>query len=153
MITRQDAFWPRELALMDTYAVRRSWRPPTLTTTLAEVRVPAAHWSVKTRGAFNRQLAARERVDLAPEAGIVTASGGNAGLANVYAAARLGVPATVFVPAVAPAVKVARLRANGAKVIQVSTRRHTTGQWKNQPGRVPCSAAPMTSPRSPQAPG
>jgi threonine dehydratase len=73
----------------------------------------------KTRGAFNRQLAARERGELDPKAGIVTASGGNAGLANAYAAATLGVPAAVFVPATAPAVKVARLRAYGARVVQV----------------------------------
>ncbi|WP_396049008.1 serine/threonine dehydratase [Aeromicrobium sp. UC242_57] len=47
------------------------------------------------------------------------ASGGNAGLANAYAAARLGVPATVFVPTTAPRVKVDRLVAYGASVRQV----------------------------------
>jgi threonine dehydratase len=73
----------------------------------------------KTRGAFNRQLAARERGDLDPDVGIVAASGGNAGLANAYAARALGVPATVFVPETAPAVKVARLHAYGATVRQV----------------------------------
>ena len=51
----------------------------------------------KTRGAFNRQLAALERGELDPATGIVVASGGNAGLANAYAARRLGVKATVFV--------------------------------------------------------
>lgn len=70
----------------------------------------------KARGAFNRQLAARERGELDPGAGIVTASGGNAGLANAYAASVLGVPATVFVPETAPAVKVARLQGYGARV-------------------------------------
>ncbi|MGE5763898.1 MAG: pyridoxal-phosphate dependent enzyme, partial [Mycobacterium leprae] len=44
----------------------------------------------KTRGAFNRQLAARERGELDPSVGIVVASGGNAGLANAYAAGVLG---------------------------------------------------------------
>ncbi|MBT0770796.1 threonine/serine dehydratase [Kineosporia sp. J2-2] len=73
----------------------------------------------KARGAFNRQLAARERGELDPAAGVVTASGGNAGLANAYAASVLGVPATVFVPETAPAVKVARLRGYGAEVRQV----------------------------------
>jgi threonine dehydratase len=48
----------------------------------------------------------------------VVASGGNAGLANAYAAAQLGVPATVFVPAAAPPVKVRKLEAIGANVIQ-----------------------------------
>lgn len=69
----------------------------------------------KARGAFNRVLAARAELD--PAVGIVVASGGNAGLANAYAARELGVPATVFVPTGAPAVKVAKLRAYGATVI------------------------------------
>jgi threonine dehydratase len=75
----------------------------------------------KTRGAFNRLLAARESGELDPTAGVVVASGGNAGLATAYAAAALDVPATVFVPETAPAVKVARLRAYGATVQQVGT--------------------------------
>ena len=72
----------------------------------------------KARGALNRILASQERGELTPEAGIVVASGGNAGLANAYAAARLGVPATVFVPAAAPAVKVKKLKDIGATVVQ-----------------------------------
>lgn len=75
----------------------------------------------KARGAFNRQLAAAEREELDPEVGIVTASGGNAGLANAYAASVLGVRARVFVPENAPAVKVARLRAYGAQVVAVGS--------------------------------
>lgn len=70
----------------------------------------------KARGAFNRVLAAQEREELT-DAGIVVASGGNAGLANAYAAAAVGVPATVFVPETAPAVKVKKLKAAGATVI------------------------------------
>lgn len=73
--------------------------------------------SFKARGALNRILASQERGELA-SSGIVLASGGNAGLANAYAAARLGVPATVFVPDSAPAVKVAKLRDIGAAVVQ-----------------------------------
>ncbi|MDQ0851881.1 threonine dehydratase [Arthrobacter sp. B3I9] len=73
----------------------------------------------KARGAFNRQLAALERGELDPDVGIVAASGGNAGLANAYAAAALGVPATVFVPENAPRVKVERLLAYRATVRQV----------------------------------
>lgn len=73
----------------------------------------------KARGAFNRLLAAADRNELDPRVGIVVASGGNAGLANAYAAARLGVPATVFVPTTAPRVKVDRLVAYGASVRQV----------------------------------
>lgn len=73
----------------------------------------------KARGAFNRLLAARERGELDPLVGVVAASGGNAGLANAYAAAALGVPATVFVPETAPQVKVERLRGYGATVRQI----------------------------------
>ncbi len=75
----------------------------------------------KARGAFNRVLSARESGELDARVGIVVASGGNAGLANAYAAAALGVPATVFVPTTAPAVKVARLRAYGAHVVQAGS--------------------------------
>lgn len=73
----------------------------------------------KARGAFNRLLAARERGELDPNVGVVAASGGNAGLANAYAAAALGVPATVFVPENAPRVKVERLLGYNATVLQV----------------------------------
>ncbi|HEX3003734.1 MAG TPA: threonine/serine dehydratase [Angustibacter sp.] len=73
--------------------------------------------SFKARGAFNRVLAARERGELT-DVGVVAASGGNAGLAVAHAAATVGVPAEVFVPATAPAVKVARLAALGATVRQ-----------------------------------
>ncbi|MGA7204472.1 MAG: threonine/serine dehydratase [Specibacter sp.] len=72
----------------------------------------------KARGAFNRVLACRERGELDPAVGIVVASGGNAGLANAHAAAAVGVPATVFVPESAPAVKVKKLKAAGATVVQ-----------------------------------
>jgi threonine dehydratase len=74
--------------------------------------------SFKARGALNRLVAASEAGALSAE-GVVTASGGNAGLAVAYAAGLLGVPAEVFVPLTAPAVKVARLKALGAAVRQV----------------------------------
>ncbi|WP_205327304.1 serine/threonine dehydratase [Glycomyces sp. YM15] len=75
--------------------------------------------SFKPRGSFNRLLTAREAGELDPEVGVVCASGGNAGLAAAYAASTLGVPATVFVPTTAPAMKVAELRALGARVHQI----------------------------------
>lgn len=77
--------------------------------------------SFKARGAFNRILSAKADGRL-PAVGIVAASGGNAGLAFAYAAARAEVPAEVFVPETAPAVKVAALRAAGATVVQEGDR-------------------------------
>jgi threonine dehydratase len=76
--------------------------------------------SFKARGAFNRLLAAAEASAL-PDAGVVAASGGNAGLAFAYAARALGARAQIYVPATAPAVKVARLRELGAEVVQVGS--------------------------------
>ncbi|MFC6286866.1 threonine/serine dehydratase [Nocardioides sp. GCM10027113] len=71
----------------------------------------------KARGAFARILGAADDGLLDPEVGVVVASGGNAGLANAFAARALGVPATVFVPEKAPPVKVRRLRELGADVV------------------------------------
>jgi threonine dehydratase len=68
--------------------------------------------SFKPRGAFNNLL-----TRVAPPAGCATASGGNHGAAVAYAAARLGVKARIFVPEIAPAVKVAKIKAQGAEVI------------------------------------
>jgi len=71
--------------------------------------------SFKARGAQNFIQAHREAGTL-PDAGVTIASGGNAGLACAWAARQQGVRATVFLPTVAPAVKVARLRELGADV-------------------------------------
>jgi threonine dehydratase len=76
--------------------------------------------SFKTRGMVNQILAGAERGAL-PPAGIVVASGGNAGLAAAYAAGESAVPAEVYVPVTAPAVKVAKLAKLGAHVTQVGT--------------------------------
>jgi threonine dehydratase len=77
--------------------------------------------SFKTRGALNRVLSAAEAGKL-PDAGVIAASGGNAGLAVAYAAAQVGARAEVYVPETAPAVKVAKLRALGADVVQVGVK-------------------------------
>jgi threonine dehydratase len=76
--------------------------------------------SFKDRGAANF-AAAHLAAKTMPDAGVVIASGGNAGLACAWAAKRHGVRATVFVPLTAPEVKVARLRAFGAEVRQVGS--------------------------------
>src|SRR3546814_17164549 len=51
--------------------------------------------SFKVRGAFANLLTRK-----VPEAGVVAASGGNHGAAVAYAAMKLGVPATIFLPSV-----------------------------------------------------
>jgi threonine dehydratase len=73
--------------------------------------------SFKTRGMFNRMLTVAARG--LPAAGVIAASGGNAGLAAAYAARELGVPAEIYVPVTAPPVKVAKLSKLGARVVQV----------------------------------
>src|SRR5690348_11923344 len=68
--------------------------------------------SFKTRGAFTNLLTR----DI-PTAGVAAASGGNHGAAVAYAASRLGVPARIFVPAIASPAKIARIRACGAELV------------------------------------
>ncbi len=65
--------------------------------------------SFKARGAFNVLLSAR------PEA-VIAASGGNFGKAVAYAAERLGIPATIFVPASSPKEKTDAIARYGADV-------------------------------------
>jgi threonine dehydratase len=67
--------------------------------------------SFKPRGTFNRLLLAE-----IPEAGVITASGGNHGQALAHAARVLGIRAEVFVPAGSPPLKAERIRAQGAEV-------------------------------------
>lgn len=69
--------------------------------------------SFKPRGAFANVLSAPES-----PAALVAASGGNHGLAVAHVGRALDIPAQIFVPASAPEVKVARLRALGADVHQ-----------------------------------
>jgi threonine dehydratase len=76
--------------------------------------------SFKARGALNF-VAAHAEAGTLPDAGVVIASGGNAGLACAWAARQYAVPATVFLPETAPAVKVARLRELGARIRQVGS--------------------------------
>jgi len=70
--------------------------------------------SFKLRGALHAMLALD---DAARARGVVASSAGNHGIGIAMAAARLGVPATVFVPASAPAVKREKIAARGATVI------------------------------------
>ncbi|MHC6625248.1 serine/threonine dehydratase [Streptomyces globosus] len=77
--------------------------------------------SFKARGAHNF-LAAHRAAGTLPDAGVAIASGGNAGLACAWAARAQSVPATVFLPATAPRIKVDRLRGYGADVRLVGER-------------------------------
>ena len=77
--------------------------------------------SLQPTGAFKLRGAYAAISALSPErrsAGVVTHSSGNHGAAVAYAAAALGVPATVVVPKNAPVVKVAAARASGATIVE-----------------------------------
>jgi threonine dehydratase len=76
--------------------------------------------SFKARGAANL-VTWHVEAGTMPEAGVTIASGGNAGLACAWAAQATGTTARVFVPATAPAFKVAKLRGYGAEVRQIGT--------------------------------
>ena len=68
--------------------------------------------SFKTRGAFANLL-----LRAVPPAGVVAASGGNHGAAVAYAAMKRGIPATIFVPSIAPPAKLDRIREYGAELV------------------------------------
>src|SRR3546814_11922609 len=68
--------------------------------------------SFKARGAF-ANLLTRE----VPAAGVVAASGGNHGAAVAYAAMKLQVPATIFLPSVTSPAKAERIERYGAKLV------------------------------------
>lgn len=72
--------------------------------------------SFKYRGALNKLLSLSEAQR---QAGIVTASSGNHGMACALAAAGLNLDATVFVPASASEFKVAQITRLGANVVPV----------------------------------
>lgn len=68
--------------------------------------------SFKARGMFNRLLA-----HTIPPAGVIAASGGNAGIATAVAARALGVPAEIYVPSIISKGKRERLAGLGARVV------------------------------------
>ncbi|NOU07924.1 MAG: serine/threonine dehydratase [Hyphomicrobiaceae bacterium] len=67
--------------------------------------------SFKARGAFNSLLSG-----CIPAAGVAAASGGNHGVAVAVAARAVGVRATIFVPEISAAAKVAAIRDAGAEL-------------------------------------
>jgi threonine dehydratase len=72
--------------------------------------------SFKVRGAFTTVLGAAGRPN-----SLVAASGGNHGLAVAHVGHVLGIPARIFVPETAPAVKVEAIARLGAQVDKVGT--------------------------------
>ncbi len=70
--------------------------------------------SFKVRGAFSAltRLSADQR-----RLGVVTASGGNHGLAIAHAAAKLGIPASIYLPESATEAKLAAIRRLGPEVV------------------------------------
>ncbi|MBH5372585.1 threonine/serine dehydratase [Bradyrhizobium glycinis] len=103
-------------------------RTPLLQADLADFGLPAApvtfklemlqhSGSFKARGAFANLLLRQ-----VPQAGVVAASGGNHGAAVAYAAQRLGIPATIFVPDITSPAKAERIRAYGAKLMIAGSR-------------------------------
>ncbi len=73
--------------------------------------------SFKVRGAFANLLSRP-----IPGGGVVAASGGNHGVAVAFAASRLGVPATIFVPGVASPAKTRLIQSLGATLVVTGDR-------------------------------
>jgi len=73
--------------------------------------------SFKARGAFAGLL-----TQTIPACGVVAASGGNHGAAVAYAAMRLGVPATIFLPGVTSPAKAERVRSYAANLVVAGQR-------------------------------
>ncbi len=73
--------------------------------------------SFKARGAFANLL-----TQPVPASGVVAASGGNHGVAVAYAAMRLGVPATIFLPGMTSPAKAERVRSYGANLVVAGER-------------------------------
>jgi threonine dehydratase len=115
-ITRDDIDAARERVAADVrHTPLMRLRGRDLGVECAEVWLKLEHLQVggsfKARGMFNRM-----RSNPLPEAGVVIASGGNAGIAVAVAAKAMGVRAEVFVPETASPAKRARLAELGAVV-------------------------------------
>jgi len=95
--------------------------------------------SFKARGAFANLLLRN-----VPAAGVVAASGGNHGAAVAYAAMKLGIPAKIFVPTVASAEKIERIRSYGAQLVVTGERYadslSASEAWQAESGAMPVHA-------------
>jgi threonine dehydratase len=149
---------PELQSVLDAAAVRRTYeliRPHVRRTPLIEVDgadfglAPAPirlklellqhTGSFKARGAFNNLLMRN-----VPPAGVVAASGGNHGAAVAFAAQKLGVPATIFVPTVSSPAKIDRIRGYGAQLVVTGDRYDdaltASREWAAQSGALPIHA-------------
>jgi threonine dehydratase len=93
--------------------------------------------SFKARGAFTNLL--RREVG---SAGVVAASGGNHGVAVAYAARKLGIPATIFVPSITPAVKLQRLSEYRASIF-ITGERYADALAASELWAAECGALPI----------
>ena len=95
--------------------------------------------SFKARGAFTNLLTRK-----VPAAGVVAASGGNHGAAVAFAAMRLGMPATIFVPTVSSPAKIGRIRGYGAQLVITGDRYDdalaASAKWAAESGALPIHA-------------
>jgi threonine dehydratase len=95
--------------------------------------------SFKPRGAFVNLLT-RD----VPAAGVVAASGGNHGVAVAFAAHKLKTSATIFVPTVAAAAKIERIRSYGANLVVTGDRYAdalaAAELWTSRTGALPIHA-------------
>jgi threonine dehydratase len=95
--------------------------------------------SFKARGAFTNLLTRK-----VPRAGVVAASGGNHGVAVAFAAMKLGKPAKIFIPSVASAEKMERIRGFGAELVIAGERYAdalaASEKWVAESGAMPIHA-------------
>lgn len=113
----------RKTPLMEAAALAK---PPTDAKLWLKLECLQVTGSFKARGATNKLLTTPRE---ALAGGVVTASGGNHGLATAYAARLAGVAATVFVPTNVAPVKVEKLKRFGATVNVIGSVWNETNEY------------------------
>lgn len=99
--------------------------------------------SFKARGAFANLL-----TRTVPREGVAAASGGNHGAAVAYAAAKLGIPAKIFVPTISSPAKIQMIRNFGASLVVTGDRYvdalAVSEEWAEQSGALRVHAFDQT---------
>jgi threonine dehydratase len=114
MITREDVV--AAAARIDE-AVEQT---PLIASHIAGARIWLKCECLQTGGAFKLRGATNRLMQLTPEerrAGVVAFSSGNHAQGVAIAARRLGIPATIVMPADAPAIKIDNTRGHGAEIV------------------------------------